>query len=194
MKGLTFLLILLVLFIHFGGSKVPNILKKNKQIIYGIIIGLVLCSIFGGKIEGITPGSSVDYVEPGELTCNPSIGENIKNYIDTNKINRLNPGKPLNDESNKLFAENVCGQINNGLMKISSPSPNDICSFLGQNINFGSIMDIRNMKKCGKPQYNNCKEHTCDKLGYPSSSSDCEDFCRNAYLNDSETDTPQINN
>ena len=50
--------VLLVLFVHFGGTNVPKVLKDNKQIIYGVVIGLVLCSFFGVNIEGFW---SVDY-------------------------------------------------------------------------------------------------------------------------------------
>ena len=47
-------LVLLVLFVHFGGSNVPKVLKDNKQMVYGVTIGLVLCSFFGVKVEGIS--------------------------------------------------------------------------------------------------------------------------------------------
>ena len=50
-------LVLLVLFVHFGGSNVPKVLKDNKQMVYGVTIGLVLCSFFGVKVEGYLPSS-----------------------------------------------------------------------------------------------------------------------------------------
>lgn len=54
-------LVLLVLFVHFGGSNVPKVLKDNKQMVYGVTIGLVLCSFFGVKVEGIeTCGTNDD--------------------------------------------------------------------------------------------------------------------------------------
>ena len=46
-------LVLLVLFVHFGGSNVPKVLKDNKQMVYGVTIGLVLCSFFGVNVEGL---------------------------------------------------------------------------------------------------------------------------------------------
>ena len=46
-------LVLLVLFVHFGGSNVPKVLKDNKQMVYGVTIGLVLCSFFGVNVEGV---------------------------------------------------------------------------------------------------------------------------------------------
>ena len=42
----------LILFVHFGGPNVPKILRDNKQLLYGIIIGLVFCSFFGNNVEG----------------------------------------------------------------------------------------------------------------------------------------------
>ena len=53
MKGLLIGLVLLVLFVHFGGSNVPKVLKDNKQMVYGVTIGLVLCSFFGVNVEGL---------------------------------------------------------------------------------------------------------------------------------------------
>lgn len=46
-------LVLLVLFVHFGGPNVPKVLKDNKQMVYGVTIGLVLCSFFGVNVEGM---------------------------------------------------------------------------------------------------------------------------------------------
>ena len=53
MKGLMLGLVLLVLFVHFGGSNVPKVLKENKKMVYGVTIGLVLCSFFGVNVEGL---------------------------------------------------------------------------------------------------------------------------------------------
>jgi len=52
MNRLLLVAVALVLFIHFGGKRVPKILKDNKKMIYGITIALVLCSFFGNNIEG----------------------------------------------------------------------------------------------------------------------------------------------
>jgi len=52
MNQLLLVAIALVLFIHFGGSNVPKILKDNKQMVYGVTIVIVLCSFFGNNVEG----------------------------------------------------------------------------------------------------------------------------------------------
>ena len=45
--------VLLVLFVHFGGTNVPKVLKDNKQVLLGVVIGLFLPSV-GVNIEGAT--------------------------------------------------------------------------------------------------------------------------------------------
>ena len=52
MNQLLLAAVALVLFIHFGGSNVPKILKDNKRMIYGVTIVLVLCSFFSNNVEG----------------------------------------------------------------------------------------------------------------------------------------------
>ena len=70
MKGLLIGLVLLVLFVHFGGSNVPKVLKDNKQMVYGVTIGLVLCSFFGVNIEGLISGD--DWWDCMRQKCNDS--------------------------------------------------------------------------------------------------------------------------
>ena len=44
--------IALVAFIYCGGSRVPPVLRQNKDMILGVLVGLVLCSFFGLRLEG----------------------------------------------------------------------------------------------------------------------------------------------
>ena len=45
--------IVLVLFVYFGGSMVPKELLKNKELLLGFVVGLVMCSLFKDRlIEG----------------------------------------------------------------------------------------------------------------------------------------------
>jgi hypothetical protein len=72
MKGLMLGLVLLVLFVHFGGSNVPKVLKDNKQMVYGVTIGLVLCSFFGVNVEGVlTAQENQEFIECLADKCNP---------------------------------------------------------------------------------------------------------------------------
>ena len=52
MNNLMLFAIILVLFIYFGGSSVPKVLKTNKDLLLGVIVGLILCSFLGMKLEG----------------------------------------------------------------------------------------------------------------------------------------------
>ena len=49
------IVLVLVLFIYFGGSNVPKVLRDNKELLLGLTGGLVLCSFFNLRLEGI-PG------------------------------------------------------------------------------------------------------------------------------------------
>ena len=48
------LVVALVLFVYFGGTMVPSVLKKNKEMLLGVAGGLVLCSFMGMRLEGLT--------------------------------------------------------------------------------------------------------------------------------------------
>jgi hypothetical protein len=52
MNQLMFLVIVLALFVYFGGSMVPSVLKQNKEMLLGGAVGLVLCSFMGLRLEG----------------------------------------------------------------------------------------------------------------------------------------------
>ena len=52
MNNLMLVAVVLVLFVYFGGSKVPKILRDNKEMLLGGAGALVLCSFFGFRMEG----------------------------------------------------------------------------------------------------------------------------------------------
>jgi len=58
MNQFTLLVIILVVFTYYGGSNVPKILKDNKEILLGVVVGLVLCSFLGMRLEGVTGGGN----------------------------------------------------------------------------------------------------------------------------------------
>jgi len=45
--------VLLVFFVYYGGKYVPPVIKKNKEILLGVVGGLVLCSFIGLRMEGL---------------------------------------------------------------------------------------------------------------------------------------------
>ena len=55
MNQFTLLVIVVVAFCYFGGKYCPSALKKNKEMLLGVAGGLVLCSFFGLRLEGIDP-------------------------------------------------------------------------------------------------------------------------------------------
>ena len=51
MNKLVLLAVALVALCYFGGNYCPAVLKKNKKMLLGVVVGLVLCSFF--DIEGL---------------------------------------------------------------------------------------------------------------------------------------------
>ena len=58
MNQFTLLVIILVVFTYYGGSNVPKVLKDNKELLLGVVGGLVLCSFLGMRLEGFRAWSS----------------------------------------------------------------------------------------------------------------------------------------
>ena len=52
MNNLLIFGLVIVGFSYFGGKSCPILLKDNKEMILGVLIGLVICSFYGFKIEG----------------------------------------------------------------------------------------------------------------------------------------------
>ena len=52
MNQFTIAVLVLVVFCYCGGKYCPSVLKQNKQILLGVVGGLVLASFFGFKLEG----------------------------------------------------------------------------------------------------------------------------------------------
>ena len=57
MNTLMMVVVALVVLCYFGGSYCPSVLKKNKEMLLGVAGGLVLCSFFGMRLEGLPPAS-----------------------------------------------------------------------------------------------------------------------------------------
>ena len=66
MNQFTLLVIILLIFTYYGDSYVPKVLKENKELLLGVVGGLVLCSFLGMRLEGFrawspTQGAMRDY-------------------------------------------------------------------------------------------------------------------------------------
>ena len=59
------IVVVLVAFVYFGGSNVPKVLRDNKELLLGVVAGLVLCSFMGLKLEGFDDISGCDVCEEG---------------------------------------------------------------------------------------------------------------------------------
>ena len=55
MNQLMLVVVALVALCYFGGNYCPAVLKKNKEILLGVVGGLVLSSFFGMRLEGFSP-------------------------------------------------------------------------------------------------------------------------------------------
>tara|TARA_B100000902_G_C27109863_1_gene813005 strand:+ start:716 stop:922 length:207 start_codon:yes stop_codon:yes gene_type:complete len=65
MNQLLVFITVLVIFVYYGGSNVPKVLKENKQMLLGFAVGLVLPSV-GVNIEGAYSGNK-DAVDPVDV-------------------------------------------------------------------------------------------------------------------------------
>ena len=54
MNMIMLLIVASVVFAYYGGASCPKVLKDNKQMLLGVLVGLLLGSFFGVAIEGIT--------------------------------------------------------------------------------------------------------------------------------------------
>jgi hypothetical protein len=52
MNQLLLVVVALGLFVYFGGNNVPKVLRDNKDMLLGVVVGLVLCSFMGMRLEG----------------------------------------------------------------------------------------------------------------------------------------------
>ena len=45
-------IVAVAVFAYYGGASCPKILKDNKQMLMGVVVGLLLGSFFGVRLEG----------------------------------------------------------------------------------------------------------------------------------------------
>jgi len=60
MNTLLLLAVALVAFLLYGGSNVPQAMRKRKEMILGLVVGLALCSFLGVNLEGYSNIMAVD--------------------------------------------------------------------------------------------------------------------------------------
>jgi len=67
MNNLMLVVVVLVLFVYFGGSNVPKVLRDKKEMLLGAAGALVLCSFFGLRMEGFNDLTGCQVNCPDEL-------------------------------------------------------------------------------------------------------------------------------
>jgi len=79
------LVVLGVAFVYCGGSNVPAVLRNNKQLLGGVVVGLFLCSFFGLRLEGFDMNERF-------RTCRPLSRpmERERNLLDQCKAQKVN--------------------------------------------------------------------------------------------------------
>ena len=97
-------IVALVAFTYFGGSNVPNVLKNNKQILLGVLIGLVLGSFFGVSVEGL------DCSATGTIISNKVLCTRINDMeakVDKLRVDVDATGKKLDGAFNAILQNSI---------------------------------------------------------------------------------------
>lgn len=58
MNTLMLVVLAVVLLCYCGGKYCPSVLKQNKEVVLGVLVGMALCSFAGLKLEGMEGSSS----------------------------------------------------------------------------------------------------------------------------------------
>ena len=54
MNPLIIIIVALVALCYFGGNYCPSVLKKNKEMLLGVVVGIALCSFMDMRLEGMS--------------------------------------------------------------------------------------------------------------------------------------------
>ena len=65
MNTLMLVALAVVLLCYCGGKYCPSVLKQNKEVVLGVLVGMALCSFAGLKMEGYT--DDCDIVDTSKL-------------------------------------------------------------------------------------------------------------------------------
>jgi hypothetical protein len=102
MNPLMLLVVALVIFVYFGGKNVPSVLRQNKEMLLGVVIGLVLCSFMGMRLEGFTLTDANDAIQFQGTCCNL--------YDGTFKTNSGYPGCETTTPNDQGLKDALCSQ------------------------------------------------------------------------------------
>ena len=60
MNTLMLVALAVVALCYCGGKYCPSVLKQNKELVLGVLVGMALCSFAGLKLEGWLDGTTMD--------------------------------------------------------------------------------------------------------------------------------------
>ena len=116
------LVVALVIFVYFGGKYVPSVLRQNKEMLLGIVIGLVLCSFMGMRLEGFNLNDNEEAIQ-FQNDCCPPIEETRDSCADTSASQALKtalcqtkPGRNQNQNSGSATSGTIGQQTASTLM------------------------------------------------------------------------------
>ena len=95
MNQFTVLVLLLVVFCYCGGKYCPAVLKQNKQILLGVVGGLVLASFFGLRLEAM--GHTGPRLSPEERRENRRLAQLCANCTSEDENSEVYPVPSGND-------------------------------------------------------------------------------------------------
>ena len=76
--NLLVILLVLVIFVYFGGSNVPKVLSNKKEMLLGILVGLSLCLSMGVSLEGLVSDCDLEAWNATNWLSNCSDAVNAK--------------------------------------------------------------------------------------------------------------------
>ena len=77
MNTLMLVVLAVVAFCYCGGKYCPSVLKQNKEVVLGVLVGMALCSFAGLKLEGFE--SVADCI----TTCGTDVAEPCQTFFNS---------------------------------------------------------------------------------------------------------------
>ena len=79
MNALLIVIIAVVGFCYCGGKYCPSVLKQNKELLLGVLVGMALCSFAGLKLEGLE-GEGITKI--GNVNLNQTVRTHLMDSLD----------------------------------------------------------------------------------------------------------------
>jgi hypothetical protein len=79
MNTLMLVALAVVAFCYCGGKYCPSVLKQNKEVVLGVLVGMALSSFAGLKLEGIDGGG---ITKIGDVNLNQTVRTHLMDSLD----------------------------------------------------------------------------------------------------------------